>query len=58
MTCKICKHAEHEPGRCEQCNCGESDIKHVTGYKVATRIKEEPFHRTESAFINKRDSKG
>jgi len=37
-TCQICNHQNqdstegaHEPGRCTQCNCGESEIIKPTG---------------------------
>ena len=26
--CPDCKHEAHEPGKCEQCNCGDSEISH------------------------------
>lgn len=24
--CPICNHKDHRPGRCENCNCGQSEI--------------------------------
>lgn len=24
--CPICSHKEHQPGRCGNCNCGQSEI--------------------------------
>lgn len=26
MSCSTCNHADHDAGRCKQCNCGESEI--------------------------------
>lgn len=28
--CKICKHKDHDLGKCKQCNCGQSEIMHST----------------------------
>ncbi len=31
VFCPTCHHAPHQPGQCEQCNCGESEIVVPTG---------------------------
>ncbi len=36
MSCAECHHAEHLPGACERCNCGESYTVRITGYLVRT----------------------
>jgi hypothetical protein len=27
-SCSICHHEEHDPGKCPQDNCGQSEISH------------------------------
>ena len=29
-SCFECVHKAHEPGECEQCNCGESELMHTS----------------------------
>jgi len=43
MDCADCKHAEHAPGHCKQCNCGESYIvrsKATDTYEIPSQVKE------------------
>lgn len=38
--CDDCGHKEHEPGRCEFDNCGESGIVHLSGYRELTILSD------------------
>jgi len=31
-----CKHEQHEPGKCTQCNCGQSEIVQLHGHNYTT----------------------
>jgi len=38
MNCQDCRHAKHEAGSCKFCNCGDSEIIKLTGYRRLTLL--------------------
>ena len=46
--CPTCNHPRHEPACCEQCNCGESSLAHLTGFRKLKICAPQSFSSTSS----------
>lgn len=56
MKCRDCKHEQHQPGQCNRCNCGESEVvvshtrsstleRLVLGHRYGGLVKTTPARR-------------
>lgn len=43
-SCPDCRHPEHAAGQCENCDCGISEICHLTRMVDATEMETEQVH--------------
>jgi primosomal protein N' len=62
MNCEVCYHADHDAGRCKQCNCGSSEVV-ATGTGLIAQVIDRDFagtlarcyERTEKECLGKGD---
>jgi hypothetical protein len=50
MDCLTCNHAQHEKGKCRQCNCGESSIVRLHGERKITLMRMREDHPFDSSL--------
>lgn len=51
MNCPDCNHDEHQPGRCENCNCGQSETSNAQTKPNQKRAAlHGAYHRSQGAL--------